>query len=297
MSKQHPIISVTGSSGAGTTFVKHAFEKIFNQKKLKVAIIEGDSFHKYERNDMKTEVAKSRENIAKTGRVLTHFSEHANHFDKLEALFKQYGEDGSGQKRYYIHSDDEATEHNTRLGTKLNPGKFTPWEAIESNTDLMFYEGLHGGVITSSVDVAGQVDLLVGVTPSVNIEWIQKIYRDTSERPYTPEQVTQTILDRMPDYADYITPQFDNTHINFHRIPLVDTSNPFKAQAVPSPKDSLVVTTVRIDGVDLMAIKNNLPTQAMAQIQNKNTLIYRGDFMVAVMDEILTPLIEKMIKR
>ena len=195
MSKKHPVVAVTGSSGAGTTFVKRAFEKIFQNKNLNVAVIEGDSFHKYERAEMRVQVEKTREE----GQVLTHFAEDANHFDKLEALFKEYGESGKGQRRYYIHSDEEAVEHNGRLGTDLEPGQFTPWEDIEDGTDLMFYEGLHGGVRTKNADVASQVDLLVGVVPSVNIEWIQKIYRDTSERPYTPEQVAEIIVDRMPD--------------------------------------------------------------------------------------------------
>ncbi len=295
MSKQHPIIAVIGSSGAGTTFVKHAFEKIFNQKQLRIALIEGDSFHKYERKQMKIEIAKSIKNISKTRRVITHFSENANHFDKLEALFKQYGASGTGQKRYYIHSDQEADEHNIRLGTKLAPGQFTPWEDIELGTDLMFYEGLHGGVKTNTVDLASLVDLLVGVVPSVNIEWIQKIYRDTSERPYTPEQVRDVILDRMPDYADYITPQFDRSHINFHRVPLIDTSNPFALQSIPKSTDSLIVTTVRISGVDLIGIENELPKEAMAYLQNERTLIYRGDFMVDVMNRMLTPIITKML--
>ena len=154
MSTKHPVVSVTGSSGAGTTFVKKAFEKIFAEKNLNVCVVEGDSFHKFERADMKVEVEKSRA----AGKVLTHFSENANHFDKLEALFKQYGQDGTGKKRYYIHSDEEAVEHNARLGTNLNPGQFTPWEDVESGTDLMFYEGLHGGVKTDNADVAGQVD-------------------------------------------------------------------------------------------------------------------------------------------
>lgn len=291
MSAKHPVVSVTGSSGAGTTFVKKAFEKIFDAKGLNVCIVEGDSFHKFERANMRLEVEKSRA----AGKVLTHFSENANHFDKLEALFKQYGKDGTGQKRYYIHSDEEALEHNARLGTNLEPGQFTPWEDIESGTDILFYEGLHGGVKTDNADVAEQVDLLVGVVPSVNIEWIQKIHRDTSERPYTPEQVTEIILDRMQDYVEFITPQFDNTHINFHRIPLVDTSNPFNAQAVPSPEDSLVVTTVRIDGVDLQSIANQLPTQAMAFLQNDTTLVYKGSFMVEVMATMLAPMINQLL--
>ena len=293
MSKQHPVVAVTGSSGAGTTFVKRAFEKIFDQKNLNVCVVEGDSFHKFERADMKVEVEKSRE----AGKVLTHFAEAANHFDKLEALFKQYGESGTGQKRYYIHSDEEAVEHNARLGTNLEPGQFTPWEDIEIDTDLMFYEGLHGGVKTANSDVASQVDLLVGVVPAVNIEWIQKIHRDTSERPYTPEQVAEIILDRMPDYVEFITPQFDNTHINFHRIPLIDTSNPFSGQSVPAPEDSLVVTTVRIDGVDLKSVADALPADAMAFMQNDTTLVYKGSYMVDVMDQMLTPIIGDLMAK
>ena len=290
MSKQNPVISVIGSSGAGTTSVKRAFEKIFNQKKLKVVVIEGDSFHKFERSEMKTEIAKSIEN---GGRVLTHFSNKANHFDRLAELFDNYGKNGTGQKRYYIHSDESAVEHNARLGTNLKSGQFTPWEDVESGTDIMFYEGLHGGI----TEVADKVDLLVGVAPTVNIEWIQKIHRDTTERPYSPQDVHKVILDRMPDYAEFITPQFDNTHINFHRIPLIDTANPFSDQAktVPAPEDSLVVTTVKIDGVDLEGIKNQLPADAMAFLQNENTLIYKGNYMIDVLDLMLGPVIETLI--
>jgi phosphoribulokinase len=290
MSKQHPVIAVTGSSGAGTTFVKRAFEKIFNAKNLNPVIVEGDSFHKYERPEMKEKVAQTRAE----GKVLTHFSNQANHFDKLAELFDNYGKTGTGQKRYYIHSDDEAKEHNARLGTNLEPGQFTPWEDIPVGSDLMFYEGLHGGV----AEAADKVDLLVGVVPSINIEWIQKIYRDTTERPYSPEDVHNAILDRMPDYAEFITPQFDRTHINFHRVPLIDTANPFDksaAKAVPAPEDSLVVTTVRIDGVDLEGIKNQLPSEANAFLQNDKTLVYKGNYMVDVLDLMLSPIIENLV--
>ncbi len=291
MSSKHPIISVVGSSGAGTTFVKKSFEKIFSKKNLKPVIIEGDSFHKYQRSDMKKEVKKS----IKKGKILTHFSEHANYFDKLYQLFDEYSRNGTGKKRYYIHSNDEAKKHNKHFDLKLIEGQFTPWEDIDPNSDLMFYEGLHGGVITDSVDVASRVDLLVGVVPSINIEWIQKIQRDTTERPYTPEQVTNTILDRMPDYVKYITPQFDKTHINFHRIPLIDTSNPFRAQEIPSPNDSLIVTTVRINSINLENVRKTLPKQAQAFLQNNNTLVFNGNYMIDVMDNILSPIIDTLI--
>lgn len=290
MSKKHPIIAITGSSGAGTTFVQRAFEKIFSTKKLNVSIIEGDSFHKFERTKMKTEVEKSR----KSGKVLTHFSENANHFDKIEALFKQYGKDGSGQKRYYIHSEDEALHHNNQLNTQLVPGQFTPWENIAPDSDLLFYEGLHGGVKTADINIAEQVDLLVGVVPVVNIEWIQKIHRDTTERPYTPSQVTAIILERMPDYVQFITPQFDNTHINFQRIPLIDTANPFSGQTVPSPSDSLIVTTVRINDINLDKIAEKLPENAAAFLQNKHTLVCKGNYMALIMDLMLAPIIDNL---
>ncbi|WP_238696272.1 phosphoribulokinase [Thiomicrorhabdus sediminis] len=231
MSVQHPIVTVTGSSGAGTSFVKRAVEAIFARESLNVAIIEGDSFHKYSRVDMRAKVAESKEN---GGPVLTHFSEYANEFQKLEELFKTYKETGTGQRRYYIHSDEEADEHNARLGTDLVPGEFTPWEDLPEGTDILFYEGLHGmvkrmdhGPEEGKYDVAQHVDLGIGVAPVVNIEWMQKIYRDTSERPYSVGQVRDVIMERMDDYIEYIVPQFHRTHVNFQRIPLVDTSDPF----------------------------------------------------------------------
>ena len=291
MSYKHPIIAITGSSGAGTTFVKKTFEKIFSEKLLKVVTIEGDSFHKYDRKAMKKTVAKS----LKKGDIITHFSEYANYLDKLAKLFAEYANSGTGKKRYYIHSDAEAKEHNARLGVNLIPGQFTPWESIEKNTDLMFYEGLHGGVKTKNINIASNVDLLVGVVPSVNIEWIQKIHRDTVERAYTSEQVVDVILARMPDYVKYITTQFDNTHINFQRIPLIDTSNPFKTQRVPAPEDSMVVTTVRMSGINLVKVKNTLPEDAHAFLQNKNTLVYKGNYMSTIINKILAPVIDNII--
>jgi phosphoribulokinase len=65
---------------------------------------------------------------------------------------------------------------------------------------------------------------------------------------------------------------------------------------VPAPEDSLVVTTVRIDGVDLEGIKNQLPSDAMAFLQNENTLVYKGNYMVNVLDLMLSPIIENLVK-
>lgn len=303
MSVQHPIVSVTGSSGAGTSFVKRAVEKIFDREKLKVAVVEGDSFHKYSRIDMRAKVAMSKE---KGGSVLTHFAEAANEFNKLEELFASYKESATGKKRYYIHSEEEADEHNARLGTEFTPGEFTPWEEIEPDTDIMFYEGLHGmvkrmdhGSKEGMHDVAQHVDLGIGVAPVVNIEWMQKIYRDTSERPYSVAQVRDTIMERMDDYMETIVPQFHRTHVNFQRIPLVDTSDPFSTQTEtapmgPAPEDSLIITHVRHDEVDLSTIVGKIEG---AWLQNDHTMICSGTKMVDAMDIIMTPIIQKLIAK
>ena len=44
MSRKHPIVSVTGSSSAGTTSVMRIFAQIFRREGVKVAFVEGDSF-------------------------------------------------------------------------------------------------------------------------------------------------------------------------------------------------------------------------------------------------------------
>ncbi|WP_029933478.1 phosphoribulokinase [Thiomicrospira pelophila] len=304
MSVVHPIVTVTGSSGAGTSFVKRAVEEIFKRENLNAAIIEGDSFHKYDRATMKQKVAESKEN---GGRVLTHFSEYANEFKKLEQLFSEYRSTGSGKRRYYIHSDEEAAELNARLGTNLNPGEFTPWEDIPEGTDILFYEGLHGMVRRVKTekedadfyDVAQHVDLGIGVCPVVNIEWMQKIYRDTSERPYSVGQVRDIILERMEDYIEYVVPQFHRTHINFHRVPLVDTSDPFstledEAALVPEPKNSLMVTHVRHQDVDLQKIADKIPG---AWLQTPETLVYNSEHMVLAMDLLMSPIIHNLVEK
>jgi len=304
MSVQHPIVTVTGSSGAGTSFVKRAVEKIFDRESLNVAIVEGDSYHKFSRAEMKEKVAESKAN---GGPTLTHFAEAANEFSELEALFKEYKETATGKRRYYIHSDDEAVEHNARLGgTNYQSGEFTPWEAIPEGTDVLFYEGLHGmvkrmdhGPKEGMHDVSQYVDLGIGVAPSINIEWMQKIFRDTSERPYSVDQVRDTILERMPDYIETIVPQFHRTHINFHRVPLIDTSDPFSTMSEdapmgPAPEDSLIICHVRHQDVDLEAVKNQIEG---AFLQNAETLVCNGSHMVQAMDLMMTPIIQKLIAK
>jgi phosphoribulokinase len=219
----------------------------------------------------------------------SHFGPEANVFDKLEETFKSYGETGSCERRYYLHSDEEARP----FGQK--PGEFTPWEKIEPGTDLLFYEGLHGGIVTDNADVARHVDLLIGVVPIVNLEWIQKIHRDSAERGYSAEAIVETILRRMPDYINHITPQFSRTDINFQRVSTVDTSNPFIARDIPTPDESFVVIRFK----DPKKFDTNFE-YLLSMIQNsfmsrRNTIVVPGGKMGFAMEIILGPIIERMM--
>ncbi len=291
MSKKHPVVAVTGSSGAGTTTVKRAFEHIFRRENINPVVIEGDSFHSLNRVEFREAVKKAE---AAGNKNLSHFGPEANHFDKLEELFKSYGKNGKGKKRYYLHSDEEAAEHNARLGTKLKAGEFTPWEDLPGESDLLFYEGLHGLVKTDKIDVAQHVDLGVGVVPIVNLEWIQKIHRDNKERGYSAEAIVDTILRRMPDYVNHIAPQFSRTHVNFQRVSTVDTSNPFIARDIPTPDESFVV--IRFSepkGVDFPYLLNMVPDSFMSR---RNTIVVPGGKMGYAMELILTPMIHDLIE-
>lgn len=288
MSKKHPVIAITGSSGAGTTTVKKSFEHIFFRLELKPLVIEGDSFHRYDRAEMRAHIAKA----SQEGRHFSHFSIEANILDELEKTFRQYGETGTTRRRYYIHNEQESHV----LGGNYSPGTFTPWEEVPPGTDLLFYEGLHGGVKTDTINVAKFTDLLVGVVPIVNLEWIQKIHRDTAERGYKPEDVTDTILRRMDDYVKVITPQFSQTDINFQRVPLVDTSNPFIARDIPTADESFVIIRFkdpRKFNVDFQYLLSMIHNSFMSRY---NSIVVPGGKMGLAMEIIFRPIIERLME-
>ncbi|GHU14944.1 phosphoribulokinase [Betaproteobacteria bacterium] len=286
MSTRHPIIAITGSSGAGTSTVRQVFESMFRREGVNAAIIDGDSFHRYER------AALRRMNEARAGNGELRFSlfgPETNLFSELENLFRTYAETGTGQRRYYLHDKEEADRHGQ------TPGTFTPWEDLPPDTDLLFYEGLHGAVRTPEVDVARHPDLLIGIAPVVNLEWIQKIHRDTRMRGYSREAVMQTILARMPDYVHYIVPQFELTHINFQRVPLVDTSNPIIARSIPEDGESLVVIRFADPrGVDFPYLLSMIKDSFMSRA---NTIVIPGDRQDLAMQLIFTPLIWRLMAR
>ncbi|MEM8836735.1 MAG: phosphoribulokinase [Pseudomonadota bacterium] len=284
MSDKHPIISITGSSGAGTTTVEQTFMKIFDRESVKATFIEGDAFHRYDRAAMKEKVAAEKA----AGRDFTHFNAEANELTILEGIFEEYGRQGTGRTRHYVHDETEAQCYGTP------PGTFTDWEEFEES-DVLFYEGLHGCVKTDKVDLAQHCDLKIGVVPVINLEWIQKIHRDKAARGYSTEAVTDTILRRMPDYVNYICPQFSLTDINFQRVPIVDTSNPFIARWIPTPAESiLVIRFANPRGIDFPYLLSMLHDSFMSRA---NSIVVPGDKLDLAMQLIFTPLIHKLVER
>ena len=313
MSVKHPIIAVTGSSGAGTTTVGHAFADVFQREKISAFFIEGNSFRRYNREKMREVVAEAMQ----CGRPISHFGPEANLFDRMEGVFQEYSRTGSCLYRKYAENLEQAEALGVPVGT------FTPWKEIPDGSDLLIYEGMHGGVTWESwsrrdmspshnpfvvkvrqqmmeradygIDVARWVDLLIGVVPAINLEWIQKVHRDTNMRGYSREAVRDTILNRMHDYVHYITPQFSRTHINFQRVPTVDTSNPFIARWIPTAGESLVVIRFRNPrGIDFSYLVSMINGSWMSRA---NSIVIPGDKLDLAMQLILTPMILRLIER
>jgi len=286
MSERHPIIAITGSSGAGTSSVTRTFENIFRRENVEAAVIEGDSFHRYDRLEMRARQADAER---AGNQNFSHFGPENNLFPELEQLFRSYSESGSGSRRKYLHDPVEAKPY------EQDPGTFTAWEDVPEGTDLLFYEGLHGAVVTDEVNVARYPDLLIGVVPVINLEWIQKLWRDKHVRGYSADAVADTILRRMPDYVHHIVPQFGRTHVNFQRVPVVDTSNPFIARDIPSPDESVcVIRFANPKGIDFPYLLNMINNSWMSRA---NTVVVPGGKMELAMQLIFTPFIWRMMER
>jgi phosphoribulokinase len=285
MTVTHPIISITGSSGAGTTSVKRIFEMIFRREQVTAAFIEGDAFHRYDRNAMKQKVADEE---AMGNPNFTHFNPEANELERLQTVFEEYGRQGTGHTRTYVHDEEEAALYGVPAGS------FSPWREFEPS-DLLFYEGLHGCAVTETVDLAQHADLKIGVVPVINLEWIQKIHRDRASRGYSAEAVMDVILRRMPDYVRHITPQFSRTGINFQRVPIVDTSNPFIARWIPTPDESmLVIRFANPRGIDFQYLLSMIHDSFMSRA---NSIVVPGNKLDLAMQLILTPLILQLVER
>jgi phosphoribulokinase len=284
VSARHPIIAVTGSSGAGTTSVTNTFQWIFRREGIRAHLVEGDSFHRYTRDEFNARMDEASQH---GNHHFSHFGPENNLLAELEALFASYGERGTGRLRRYLHNDADAAAYGQTAGT------FTPWEDLPRDTDLLLYEGLHGAAVTDTVNVPRHADLVIGVVPIINLEWIQKLHRDKETRGYSTEAVVDTILRRMPDYVNYIVPQFSRTHVNFQRVPTVDTSNPFIARYIPTPDESFVVirfTDPR--GIDFPYLLAMIHGSFMSR---PNIIVIPGGKTELAMQLIFTPMVLKLM--
>lgn len=304
MKNKHPIVSVTGASGAGTTVVQKAFREIFHRQGINAAFVEGDSFFKYEQDTMCQLMDDAKQN----GKPISCYGPDLNDFYQLEALFKEYSKQGTGKIRHRVNADNFQEFDQP-------PGTFTDWTSLPDSSDLLFYEGLHGGVVSdrwtrrktdrstspdgqdrrnpnanTGVNIAQYVDLMIGVVPAINLEWIQKMHRDMDCQKLTREEVTVSILESMQDYIHFIVPQFSLTDINFQRMPVVDTSNPFIAREVPVESESVIVVRFREPK------KYNFPFFLKrihgSFMSRHNTIVVPGGEMKHALDVICSPIIE-----
>lgn len=311
MSERHPIVAITGASGAGTTVVKRVFQNIFLREGVNAAFVSGESFRRYDRTEMQSVIKKAEAE----GKVLSPYGPDVNRFDKLEELFSEYSQTGSGKLRRYISKEVAEESENEKEGT------FSEIESLPENSDLLFYEGLHGGVVANrwtrremseshnpvvikerrgaskdkGVDIAQHVDLLLGVVPVVNLEWIQKINKEVDLRGHPRDEVAGKIVGRMQDYIHFIVPQFSVTDINFQRVPVVDSSNPFIARDIPTPSECIMV--VRFREPKKFNFPYLLDMINGAVMSRPNTMVIPGSQEKQAMDIICTPLIHSLLEK
>ena len=308
MLQKRPIVAVTGSAGAGLSTVRHAFKTIFRRLGVNAAMAHGDAFRRYTEPEFSAQLAAAHAR----GQKISRFGPECNDFAELENFFKTYSETGSGLLRAFAHN----AEHAKALG--VPEGEFTDWQPLAAGSDLLFYEGQHGGVVARTwtrrkvdarhfpngvdrrvsargIDVAQYVDLLIGVVPAINLEWIQKIHRDSAHGKRSPAETVETILRRMDDYIDYIVPQFGVTDINIQRIPLVDTSNPFIARDMPNESECALVVHFRYrDRHDFADLLRRIPG---AQMTRATTMLIPGGKLGHALEVICAPILAALVEQ
>ena len=101
--------------------MRKTFENIFRREHIEAALIEGDSFHRYDRDEMRR-LIEAYEQMG--GQAISHFGPEANLFEELGALFAEYSKRGGGNARLYLHNEERAARYGRKAGT------FTPWEKL-----------------------------------------------------------------------------------------------------------------------------------------------------------------------
>ena len=92
-----------------------------------------------------------------------------------------------------------------------------------------------------------------------------------------------------------VCPQFSWTDINFQRVPMVDTSNPFIARWIPTADESMVVIRFRDPhGIDFSYLISMIQGSFMSRA---NSIVIPGGKLDLAMQLILTPIIMQLVER
>ena len=167
MSAKHPVIAVTGFSGAGTTTTGVAFRKIFQQLNIRAAELEATASTLHPAGN-----GRGDPQGARSGRDISYFGPGPTTSACCSRALS------STAKRHRPFAQVPA--HLRRSGA-YNPGAghLHPVGATAGADRRAVLRGAARRCGREHHDVASHVDLLVGVVPIVNLEWIQKLIRDT----------------------------------------------------------------------------------------------------------------------
>ncbi len=166
------IIGVAGDSGSGKTTFTNAIRQIFGSDL--VSTITLDDYHKYDREERKR-------------LDITPLHPDANNLAQLETDVARLKEGYAITKPVYNHT----------TGTFDSPVSF-------ASKKIIILEGLHT-LFTPRLRELIDFSVFVDPDPEVKYAWKQK--RDTSNRGYSLDEVTEEIARREKDYEAFIAPQ------------------------------------------------------------------------------------------
>ena len=283
MSLKHPIIAITGSSGAGTTSVKHTFEQIFRREKINPVYIEGDAFHRWNRLEMRE---KMKEAAARGDNHYSHFGADANLFEELEKTLRRLRRDRQRADAPLYPRRRRGREARRRAGHLHRMGRI--------------HAGLGPAVLRGPArlrrDRQGQCRPACRSQDrrraGASISNGSRSCTATAPRAAIPPRRSPTrSCGACPITSITSCPQFTQTDINFQRVPTVDTSNPFIARWIPTPDESIVVIRFRdTHGIDFPYLLSMIHGSFMSRA---NSIVIPGGKLDIAMQLIFTPMILK----
>jgi len=107
--------------------------------------------------------------------------------------------------------------------------------------------------------------------------------------------VTDTILNRMHGGVHCIVSRFFRTHVDFQRVPVVDTSNPCIARYIPTPDESMLV--IRFASPRAIDFPYLLSMLQGAFMSRAHTFVCPGGRMDLAMQPVFTPMIWRLMER